>query len=296
MLGSHVLLTLVGPNETGLSACLAELWTEIKVFEATFSRFQPDSELTLVNQRAGMRTEVSAEFIALAMVAKKWSEQTNGLYNPFVLPALQQAGYQGSWPEVANVTQATNYADRTVSNARDLQIGDDWIELPPNTALDFGGIGKGYLADQLAEQLPPDITGYWFSLGGDIICGGFDVDHQPWRIGIQNVDSSDALCFVTNTSGQPLAVATSGTTKRRGPNWHHIIDPRTALPAKTDILTATVTSNSATEADVYAKCLVILGSHAAQSFAQENGINTFALQYTDQSGNIQTYKTGEVNT
>jgi thiamine biosynthesis lipoprotein len=64
-----------------------------------------------------------------------------------------------------------------------------------------------------------------------------------------------------------MAVATSGITKRRGADWHHLINPQTGQPAATDLLTATVSAPSATAADIYAKCMVLLGSKEAHLLA-----------------------------
>ena len=61
-------------------------------------------------------------------------------------------------------------------------------------------------------------------------------------------------------------VATSGRDYRRwqrnGVWQHHIIDPRTGLPAKTDVLSATVVASTTSEAEAAAKAALILGSDA----------------------------------
>jgi thiamine biosynthesis lipoprotein len=295
LLGSEVILTLVGQNLAELEKIMAELWTEIQIFEASFSRFKASSELTGVNHQAGQRTAVSQEFVALAEAAKQWSLNTGGLYNPFILPALQAAGYQGSWPTVDSYDPATNYVNRQLVAATQLQVGDTWVEIPPATALDFGGIGKGYLLDQLVAQLPPVIEGYWFSLGGDVICGGYDLQQRPWSVSIQKANATGILGSVANSTGQPLAIATSGTTKRRGISWHHLIDPRTGHPAYTDVLSATVTATSAVAADIQAKCLVIVGSKMARQFTTVHAIQNSVLQYKDQDGSIRVDKTGEID-
>jgi thiamine biosynthesis lipoprotein len=62
-------------------------------------------------------------------------------------------------------------------------------------------------------------------------------------------------------------VATSGRDYhrwiRQGASQHHIIDPRTGLPASTDVLTATVIAPGMVEAESAAKVALILGSNAA---------------------------------
>jgi thiamine biosynthesis lipoprotein len=59
-------------------------------------------------------------------------------------------------------------------------------------------------------------------------------------------------------------VATSGRDYRKwkqGGTWkHHIIDPRTGLPAMTDVLTATVIAPNSMEAEMAAKVMMVLGS------------------------------------
>lgn len=46
-----------------------------------------------------------------------------------------------------------------------------------------------------------------------------------------------------------------------GDHWqHHIIDPRSGFPAKTDLLTVTVIAPSVSKAEMAAKTCLILGS------------------------------------
>ena len=294
-LGSQVYLTLVLEDTAQSDDLFTELWQEIRLFEATFSRFQPDSELTHVNQQAGEQTEVSPEFVRLAASAQKYAKRTQGLYNPFILPQLQVAGYKGSWPNPDKPVAGTDFSHRRIVKPEKMQLGPDRVRLPTGGALDFGGIGKGYLLDQLSNGLDASgITDYWLSLGGDIMCRGHDVDGKPWRIDIQQADGDGIAATVNNDDGQKMAVATSGITKRKGAGWHHIIDPRTGHPAKTDILTATVMSGSATDADVLAKCAVILGSSDAEPFLRAQAISHYFLQYHGTLGAMATKASGDI--
>ena len=279
-LGSDVLLTIVIKNETEAERLFKALWAQVHGFEHRFSRFLADSELSRFNAQAGEEVVVAKEFRELLEVSKEYSKQTDGLYNPFTLPALQQAGYIGSWPTPARHDTNLNYASRKVVNADRLLLDGSIATIPENSALDFGGIGKGYLLDQLAHYLDKQgINDYWLSLGGDIICRGFDLEDKPWKIGIADCENQErTLDFIVNETGDHLAVATSGITKRKGAGWHHIIDPRTGKPADTDIMAITITGDNATAADVYATCLVILGSDAAETFIEDHKIPAALLQ------------------
>ena len=270
-LGSTAYLTIVVDDHVHPGTVFDVLWQQIDTIEQRFSRFLADSELSRCNRTAGTREPISIEFRDLLVTARMMAERSHGLYNPFILPALQRAGYKGSWPQPHIHDESLNYENRVaVVDRHELTIGDSWVQVPKHTALDFGGIGKGYLLDQLGETLQTmDIADYWLSLGGDILCSGYDAAGEAWQIGIQRARrETDTVATVINY-GQKLAIATSGTTKRQGTSengtWHHIIDPRTGGPAKTNVLTATVSANTATSADVTAKCLVIAGKEAAET-------------------------------
>lgn len=297
-LGSDVVLTLVVAETFDTDEVFHALWSEINLFEHTFSRFLDDSELTYVNQRAGELTEISSEFKALVETSMQLSEKTDGLYNPFVLPKLQAAGYKGSWPNPKLYDQQLDFSKRSIVPATALQLSADSVIIPPESALDFGGIGKGYLLDGLADMArQAGVKDFWFSLGGDIITSGYDVDKRPWQIAIQSVDPEKPN-LVIETDGQRMAIATSGTTKRagthHGKSWHHLIHPQTGQPANTDVLTATAVTKRAVDADVYAKCCVLLGSKQAKTQAKTYGLQAYVLQYCDKTGKIHTQKEGRL--
>jgi thiamine biosynthesis lipoprotein len=67
-------------------------------------------------------------------------------------------------------------------------------------------------------------------------------------------------------------VATSGRDYhhwvRNGRPMHHIIDPRTGLPATTDVVAATVVAPTVVEAEVGAKVAFILGSEAGLAWLE----------------------------
>ncbi len=290
VLGSDALLTLVLEDSTPSKATFNLLWQQIDAFEQHFSRFLVSSELSRFNTAAGSKQPVSPEFRTLLATAKAYAEKTGGLYNPFILPALQRAGYKGSWPSPHKGSKQLDYGQRASADWHTITVGDTWARIPADTALDFGGIGKGFLLDRLSETLQTEgIGNYWLSLGGDILCNGADANSDSWYIGIARAEETGKTVAAVKNHGQKLAVATSGTTKRRGANergtWHHIIDPRTGEPATTNVLTATVCAQDAVTADIAAKCLVI-----SPTAPPPLGVTDYILQTADgtvqKAGNI----------
>jgi thiamine biosynthesis lipoprotein len=156
-LGSQALLTLVANDENTAQAIFESLWRQIIDFEQRFSRFKSDSELSQFNSNAGSTTKVSKQFHAMLRVCKEMSYDTVGLFNPFILPNLQQAGYVGSWPTPQDFASKLDYRSRNnFTSINKLILLEDAARIPSDSALDFGGIGKGYLLDQLGRYLLKD--------------------------------------------------------------------------------------------------------------------------------------------
>jgi FAD:protein FMN transferase len=269
LLGSDCLITLSCDTKEKANNLFGLLWDLVVDFENKFSRFKLDSELSLLNINAGKDFNASREMIEILKEAIYWAMKTKGLYNPFILPELQRAGYLGSWPKPTNFNPDLDFSSRKLHKIDALKISENTVNIPKDSALDLGGIGKGYLLKILSENIPEGLKGYWISLGGDIIADGFGEDDKPWEIAIEDAINGGELTKVSN-NGRKLAVATSGTNRRSTKKWNHLIDPRTGLSTKSDILTATVVSNNPIEADILASCLVLLNSVEASKFTLEN--------------------------
>lgn len=297
-LGSKTGLSLVISDAatTQIDKLYRRLWKAVFLFERRFSRFLPGSELSLFNRGAGSKQIISTEFRDLLLAADDMARQTKGLYNPFILPALQSSGYSHSRVPGREKDSVDDHSKKAVAAADRLEIGDNWARIPYGTAIDLGGCGKGYLADQLRGQIADSVDGYWFSFGGDIAVGGRDEKNQPWGVTIQSADDPTRDIGVISVA-EPSGIATSGTTVHRGKDagkdWHHLIDPRTLLPAKTDVLLATVTDESTLRADVLASCAVILGSQKGLQFLKQQGAKGALLQCRTKKGQSHNIHFGE---
>ena len=64
----------------------------IEVCERRFSRFLPDSELSLLNKSAGEWQHISKDLMDLLTLSVKYFNETQGLFNPAILPDLKLAG------------------------------------------------------------------------------------------------------------------------------------------------------------------------------------------------------------
>ena len=242
-------------------------------WEMQFSRFQPTSELSFVNQNAGSWTVVSPDFMEVLQLALAGYDTSGGLVLPTMLPALLVAGYQESFDLLEKDQYARSEIGRMVTDPDliGLALQTCSVRIPVGMQLDFGGIAKGWAAQQAAERLSsfgPALV----NAGGDIAVGDLRQDGQPWQIGIADPFNEGADLETIGVAR--MGVATSGTNRRRwrkNGNWqHHLIDPRTKQPVESDILTATVFAPSVCEAEVAAKTVLILGSQDGIAWLEDH--------------------------
>jgi thiamine biosynthesis lipoprotein len=142
------------------------------------------------------------------------------------------------------------------------------VDRPAGLRFDLDGVAKGWLADRALDLLPG--VSAVVDADGDIAVRV--VDDDGWEIGVADPrDPGSTLATVRLTRGADqvarYGVATSGTTvhrwSRAGATEHHLIDPRTGRPARTDVAQATVIARSARAAEAFAKTAVIVGSEPA---------------------------------
>ncbi len=275
-LGTEIELRLVTFELEKAENVFKTLWKEISGFENRFSRFKTDSELTYLNENAGKMMPVSKELRDILEASKKFSDLTSGIFNPFILPEIQRAGYVHSMTGGSNSPQL-DYSDRRVVDIKFLEIKNDSVLIPGGTAIDLGGIGKGYLADLLAKLLDGVVEDYCLSLGGDIICKGLDVDKE-WDIDIQSNRNRNENVATYSHGVEIYAVATSAVTRiKKGKEQMHLINPRD-IPTQNEYDMCSVVAKDATTADVMASCILIDGKNLASELVRNNIVIAVLLQ------------------
>ena len=94
-MNTQVLLAAEGPDEfveTGFQQAQAF----IEASEKRFTRFSEQSELAELNLSAGIWFRASADMFEVISLAARLHLQTQGLFDPAILDALETAGYDRS--------------------------------------------------------------------------------------------------------------------------------------------------------------------------------------------------------
>jgi thiamine biosynthesis lipoprotein len=257
-LGSTCELLALGAGQAALERCEQRVRDE----EARFTRFIKESELARLNAGDGRYVPVSPEMFAMLEAALWAYHESGGLVNAAILPALTAAGYDRPFGQ--GLTHPGSTEPMYVPGLPEVLILDAItrsVALAPGAALDLGGIAKGALADLLIDELGDDAV---CNLGGDVRVRGNGPEGDGWHIG---------LCDRSAVAVRDGAVCTSGTTRRRwGQSMHHLIDPKTGMPVKTDLAEVSVITDFALRGEVYAKCAMLLGTSAGLGFLESRAV------------------------
>jgi FAD:protein FMN transferase len=232
----------------------------LEYLEGRWSRFREDSELSVANAQPGRWTEVSPETVQLVERALVAHERTDGLFDPTRLHDVVAAGYSTSFDELASVHDAPVGTSSPTAPHDPVEIDRPGLRMriPSGCGFDPGGIGKGVAADLVSSELMAEgADGVCVNVGGDLRVRGAGPDGGDWVVGIEDPRDPDAppLARLHLSDG---AVATSSRLRRRwtradGSDAHHLIDPRTGEPARTEVLTATVVAAEGWQAEALAK-------------------------------------------
>lgn len=264
--GTAVVLTA---DPGALDDALAIVREHIDAMDKACSRFRPDSELCAVNEAAGHPVEVSALFARALETALRAAELTGGDVDPTCGGALIAAGYDRDFDELrlSGVT-VTVPRPRPIPGWRTVRWNpaERQVTLQRGTRLDFGATAKALAADLAAREVHDRLGGgVLVSFSGDLSTRGPAPD-GGWRVRV-----TDDHRAGDDSPGQSVTVrdgglATSSTSVR---SWnageavlHHIIDPRSALPAQVVWRTVSVAAVDCVSANTAATAAIVRGESA----------------------------------
>lgn len=231
------------------------------------SVFKDYSEASRINENAGkLPQKVSNDTYFVVKKAVEYSELSKGTFDPTIRPIVDLWGIGTDKAKIPDENQIINKLK--LVNYRDIILNekDSSIKLKyEGQKIDFGGIAKGYAADEVKSIFEKNnIKSALIDLGGNIVALGKKPDRTPWNIGIQNPFNQRGECVgfinVVNKS-----VVTSGNYERyffnNGKRFHHIIDPKTGYPSDSEIISTTIISDYSLDGDGLSTGVYIMGLH-----------------------------------
>jgi thiamine biosynthesis lipoprotein ApbE len=291
-LGTGVQVTVTDGRH--LAAARAMLEADLAAVDLACSRFRPDSEIVALDRvTGGGPAEVSPLLAEAIAVALRAARLTDGDVDPTVGAAMNAVGYDRDFSLVQKEGPAVKLTVRTIPGWRQVELDEQarLLRLPPGVRLDLGATAKAWAADRSAARIAAATGGgVLVSLGGDVAVSGQAPD-GGWRIRVQDISgrpedppTGPSAVVAIRTGG----LATSSTAARRwrrgGDILHHILDPRTGLPAAVVWRTVSVAAATCTDANIASTAAIIRG-RAATAWLTELGL---PARLVDEAGRVHT--------
>lgn len=262
----------------GTPGHLALARDRLAFLEACWSRFRAHSDISRLNAAQGEPVVVERYTLDLLEAMVHGYTITDGAFDPTMLAPLVTLGYAASWHDSSAITDLPlGVQPRGPVRGMTVDANASTARLPPGTAIDPGGIGKGMAADIVAELLiANDAAGAMVSVGGDVRVIGEGPFGGAWLVGVD-----DAFLPETEAMKVPMRSGGLGSTGALRRSWltpegvraHHLLDPTHCrpLPAGFDTpVHATVLAAKAVWAEVHATMVMVLG--APNSFGRLDDI------------------------
>jgi thiamine biosynthesis lipoprotein len=266
LMGGRFDITIVAKDSAIAETNIDVVIREISRIENLISDWKTDSQVSQVNENAGIRpVQVDREVYELTERALEFSRLTNGSFDISFAAMDRIWKFDGSMtamptPEaIKKSVEKVGYQNIILDKER-LTI----FLKKKGMKIGFGALGEGYAADKCRDMmLARGIKAGIVNGSGDMSTWGKQPDGSDWMIGINDPIHRDEIFAVV-----PLrqgAVVTSGNYEKfvvfNGKRYSHIINPATGYPVS-GLSSVTVFGPSAEMANGLSTSLMVLGKQA----------------------------------
>lgn len=267
-------------DDAGLAQRLARFAaSEAQRIEQKFSRYREDSVVHAIHARRGQPIDVDDETARLLNFGEALWRISEGRFD------LTSGVLRHAWKFAAGQSTAAPDPER-LGELRQ-RIGWQHVQwrapaltLPPGMEIDFGGVGKEYAVDRVADWVASQTSApVLVNFGGDLRCVGAVPASGAWQVGIESIAQFGAA--VRRIDLKSGALATSGDARRHvmidGRRVGHVLDARTGWPAPGTPRSITVAADTCSQAGSYST-LAMLQGEGAEAFLEAEGVSYWCLR------------------
>ena len=272
----------------------------LTAFDLSLSTYRPDSKISKIN--AGDSTVVIDVFFKETFqLSNQIYSETNGFFDPTIGVLVNAYGFGPN----------KKHQDLTPKQVDSLLqfVGFDKIKLNENKTIskkynemfiDFNAIAQGYSVDVVVNYLmSKGIENAIVEIGGELFALGKNtINNKNWVVGIDDpLQKPEERTLIAKVNLENLGMATSGNYRKvmidekTGEKFVHIINPKTGLAQKNNVLSATVLSKSSGLSDGYATAFMLMSLEESKLFLQKHPELYVMLLYSDSNHKMQQFIT-----
>lgn len=236
-------------------------------WEDLWSATDENSEIWAVDHSGGEWVSLSEETAELLFQALELCRLTGGALDLTAYSAVKAWGFTTGEYRVPGEAEQSALAEGIDYTQVELDLDGRRVRLPAGMELDLGAVAKGYAGARLAERLREQgVTSALLNLGGNVqTVGGKPDGAPPGRWGSRTRPRSRwTTCWPSRWWIRLWSPPGSYQRyfQQDGQTYWHILDPKTAAPARTGLASVTVVGPDGTVCDGLATALFVLGEEA----------------------------------
>ena len=284
LMGGRFDITIIAKDSLAAEQNIDIIIAEISRIENLISDWKPSSQVSKVNQNAGIcPVKVDQEVFDLTKRALQLSIITDGAFDISFAAMDKIWKFDGSMTQMPSAEAIKKSVEKVGYKNIILDSVNSTIFLKlTGMKIGFGALGEGYATHKCQQMmLAKGIQSGIVNATGDMSVWGTQINGKPWNIGIKNpFEPSEILAVVTLKQG---AVTTSGSYEKfvvfNGKRYSHIINPATGYPS-TGLCSVTIFGPNAEKANGFSTSAIVLGQKQAIQLLKKHP-DYYYIMFTD---------------
>lgn len=259
-LGAKAEINLLHTDADRARRLFSSIEGEIRRLEGIFSLYQPDSELSRLNN-TGLLFAPSLEMLEILSLSQRLHRATEGAFDPTVQPLWSHYARQVAGNKTSDFAEAF-----ACVGFNHVQIQPDEIKFDKSgMAMTLNGIAQGFVTDRITALLERESCGDIVVEIGEIAARGTPFTRKQreetgWPVTLRPDPSLiDAQADIHLANAAVASSARLGTTFDQSGSRSHILDPGNGHPVDTGLAATSVVAPSAALADGLSTAALVCG-------------------------------------
>ena len=244
------------------------------VEENWISWTKESSQIYQINQNAGNTTTVSDETATCLKQILDLSKASGGAMDPTMGRVIRLWDIDGENPHIPSDDELNSLLENVGYDK--VTLDGNKVTMPEGVTLDLGAAGKGIGCDAAKKILDADknVSGMILNLGGSSVMSyGSKPDGSAWQVAVTDPRDTEGDYLGVVTLNGTEFLSTSGDYEKYfiedGVRYHHILDPRTGSPARSDVAGVTIVTKDGFLSDALSTACFVLGSEEGQKLLEK---------------------------